>query len=179
MKINKLLFAAIISTALFTACKNESTETATTATTTEATTAVPTTETPGQPAAEAVPTGPTTTIEYAESEYNFGKVKEGEVVKHVYKFKNTGSENLVISNAKGSCGCTVPNWPKEPIAPGGTGSIEVSFDSKGKTNLQEKRVTVTANTNPAQTFLTIKGEVTPDPNKKAETKTPSVPVTAN
>jgi hypothetical protein len=106
-----------------------------------------------------VPDGPTTTIQYEQPIYDFGKVDEGEIVKHVYKFKNTGGEPLVISNCKGSCGCTVPTWPKEPIPPGGTGEINVEFNSKGKPGAQSKRVTVTANTTPTETFIEIKGEV--------------------
>jgi len=81
------------------------------------------------------------------------------VVKHIYKFKNTGTEPLIISNAKGSCGCTVPTWPKEPVPPGGTGELKVEFNSKGKPGPQSKRVTVTANTTPTETFLEISGEV--------------------
>jgi len=60
---------------------------------------------------------------------------EGEKVVHVYKFKNSGKEPLVISNAKGSCGCTVPEWPREPIPVGGSGEIRVQFDSKVKEKL--------------------------------------------
>ena len=107
----------------------------------------------------AVPAGPTTTINFEETEFDYGTVDQGEKVNHIYKFKNTGSEPLIISNAKGSCGCTVPSWPKEPIPVGGTGEIAVQFDSKGKKGNQSKRVTLTANTDPAQTFLTIKGVV--------------------
>ncbi len=124
----------------------------------------------GKPAADApaVPMGPTTTISFDEgTEHEFGTIDEGDVVAHVFKFKNTGEEPLVLTNAKGSCGCTVPTWPKEPIAPGETGEINVEFNSKGKSGKQNKKVTLTANTNPAQTFLYVKGEVTPDPNKKA------------
>lgn len=109
--------------------------------------------------AQAAPTGPTTTITFDESEYNFGTIDAGEVVEHTYTFTNTGSEPLVISNAKGSCGCTVPDWPKEPVMPGATGEIRVKFDSKGKNKAQKKKVTITANTEPAQTFLYISGEV--------------------
>ena len=121
----------------------------------------------------AAPTGPTTTVEYETMVYDYGEVKEGAKVKYSYKFKNTGSEPLVISDAKGSCGCTVPDWPREPIAPGASGEIKVEFDSKGKGtddgSKQTKRVTVTANTNPAQTYLTISGIVKKDPNAKPET----------
>lgn len=106
-----------------------------------------------------VPTGPTTTIKYEETSYDFGVADEGTVVKHVYKFKNTGNEPLIISNAKGSCGCTVPTWPKQPVAPGAYGEINVEFNSKGKPGRQSKQVTVTANTNPTDTHLEITGEV--------------------
>ncbi|MEZ4926197.1 MAG: DUF1573 domain-containing protein [Saprospiraceae bacterium] len=109
--------------------------------------------------ASDVPTGPTTTIQYENNEYEFSTVDEGEIVKHIYKFKNTGDVPLVISNCKGSCGCTVPTWPKEPIPPGGSGEIKVEFNSKGKPGPQRKQVTVTANTTPTETFLVIKGDV--------------------
>jgi len=107
----------------------------------------------------AVSNQPSTTIQYDNEKFNFGVVDEGEVVKHIYKFKNTGTEPLIISNAKGSCGCTVPTWPKEPVPPGGTGELKVEFNSKGKPGPQSKRVTVTANTTPTETFLEISGEV--------------------
>jgi len=116
---------------------------------------------PAPAAADAAPTGPTTTLNFKETEFDFGVVDAGEKVTHVYEFTNTGNEPLIISNAKGSCGCTVPSWPKEPIPAGETGEITVQFDSKNKKGKQSKRVTITANTDPAQTFLTIKGEVTP------------------
>jgi hypothetical protein len=103
--------------------------------------------------------GPTTGIKYENDRFNFGVIDEGEVIKHIFKFTNTGNEPLVISNAKGSCGCTVPTWPKEPIPPGASGEIKIEFNSKGKPGPQSKRVTVTANTNPTETFLEISGEV--------------------
>jgi hypothetical protein len=104
-------------------------------------------------------TGPSTTIKYEDEKFNFGTCDEGEIVKHLFKFKNTGNEPLIISNAKGSCGCTVPTWPKEPVPPGGEGEIKVEFNSKGKPGPQSKRVTVTANTIPTETFLEISGDV--------------------
>ena len=123
---------------------------------------------PTQVTAEATaPTGPTTVMVFEQTDYDFGTVKEGEKVRHTYKFKNTGNEPLVISSAKGSCGCTVPKWPSEPIAPGASGQIDVEFDSKGKSGKQTKRVTVTANTVPAQSFLNITGNVEKDPNSPA------------
>lgn len=105
------------------------------------------------------PSGPTTTIKYDEEKFNFGVIDEGQIITHVFKFTNTGKEPLVISNAKGSCGCTVPTWPKEPVPPGGTGEIKVEFNSKGKPGPQNKKVTVTANTLPTETFIEIAGDV--------------------
>ena len=112
-----------------------------------------------QPQTPPVPTGPTTKMTFEESTYNFGSVTEGEKVEHIYKFKNTGNDPLIISNAQGSCGCTVPQWPREPIAPGKSSEIKVVFDSKGKAGKQSKTVTITANTEPATTTITINGEV--------------------
>ena len=107
----------------------------------------------------AAPTGPTTTVTFDQTEYDFGTVQDGEKVSHVYNFKNTGTEPLILSNARGSCGCTVPDWPREPIPPGGTGNIRVDFDSKNKTGKRSQKVTITANTNPPQTFIYLNGEV--------------------
>ncbi len=110
------------------------------------------------PAADA-PTGPTTTVEFGDTKHDYGVIEQGEKVGHVFTFKNTGNEPLVLSNVKPSCGCTTPKWTKEPIAPGEAGEIHVEFDSKGKSGKQTKTVTVTANTDPAKTVLTITGEV--------------------
>jgi hypothetical protein len=107
------------------------------------------------------PAGPTTTMTFEVYDHDFGTLDEGDVVTHVFTFTNAGDEPLIIDNCKGSCGCTVPQWPKEPIAPGATGDIEVKFNSKGKKNNQTKRVTINANTDPAQTILTIRAFVNP------------------
>ncbi len=115
--------------------------------------------TPAAPA--AAPVGKTTGIKFEETTYAWGSVNEGDKMKHTFKFKNTGSNDLIISDAHGSCGCTVPEWPKEPIKPGKSGEIKVIFDSKGKPGDQQKTVTLTANTDPANTILTIKGAVKP------------------
>lgn len=88
---------------------------------------------------------PKTTITFEETKYDFGKIKSGDVVKHAYKFRNTGTSPLLISKADVSCGCTVPSFPKEPIAPGGEGEILVQFDSHGKTGHQEKNVIIYSN----------------------------------
>ncbi len=137
----------------------------------EGTAVTPQNPNPMDPAAQnsPVPTGPTTEMVFTETEFDFGTVKDGEKVSHTYKFKNAGKEPLVISNAQGSCGCTVPKWPRDPIAPGKSGEIVVEFDSKGKAGDRNQKVTITANTNPPQTFLTLKGKVLGDPNAPAET----------
>ena len=108
---------------------------------------------------EAVASGPTTSIEFVETEYDFGTITEGEEVVHTYTFTNTGSEPLLFTDARGSCGCTVPDWPRNPIAPGGTGEVVVKFNSKGKGGDQNRKVTLQGNTDPAQTFLTLTGKV--------------------
>ena len=115
------------------------------------------------PNVEEEPVGPTTTMQFEQETYDFGTVMEGEVVYHTYKFKNTGNEPLIIKNAKASCGCTVPQWSRNPIAPGDNGEIQVKFDTKGRGTPggkpQSKRVTVTANTTPSTSYVTIKGLV--------------------
>jgi hypothetical protein len=98
-------------------------------------------------------------ITFEKYDHNFGKVKEGDKVAYTFKFKNTGANDLIISDARGSCGCTVPQWPKEPVKPGAEGEIKVEYDSKGKNGVQNKTVSITANTNPSITTLNITTEV--------------------
>ena len=115
----------------------------------------------------AAPAGPTTSITFAENAHDFGTIDEGDAVTHIFTFTNTGDNPLILSKCKGSCGCTVPQCPKDPIAPGATGEIEVKFNSKGKKNKQTKTVTITANTVPETTRLTISADVTPAPAEDA------------
>ena len=91
--------------------------------------------------------------------WNFGTIEQGDEPKFNFTFTNTGTEPMIISNAKGSCGCTVPDWPKEPIAPGATGEIQVKFNSKNKKGAQNKTVTITANTTPPTTKLRVTGQI--------------------
>ena len=91
--------------------------------------------------------------------WNFGTIQQGDNPEFTFTFKNTGNEPMIISNAKGSCGCTVPKWPKEPIAPGETGEINVKFSSKNKKGSQNKTVTLTANTTPPTTKLRVTGQI--------------------
>lgn len=113
-------------------------------------------------AAENVkPDGPLPTISFATTDHDFGTVREGQVVEHSFTFTNNGEAPLIIQNAQPSCGCTVPDWTKTPIPPGGTGFVKAKFDSNGRPNLQNKTITVFANTWPQQTVLRFKVMVTP------------------
>lgn len=90
---------------------------------------------------------------------NFGMIVEGEKVTHAFTFTNTGTADLIISNASASCGCTVPEFPKEPIPPGKMGTINVIFNSTGKDGYQRKEIMVKANTIPNVKKLYITGTV--------------------
>lgn len=98
-------------------------------------------------------------MEFEKLTHDFGTITEGEKVSYAFRFKNTGNTDLVIRSASGSCGCTVPEYPKDPVAPGKEGVINVSFDSQGRTGMQHKEVTIIANTVPNTTKLSITGEV--------------------
>ena len=100
-----------------------------------------------------------TTITFERDLHDFGEMIQNEVVHTEFKFTNTGSHDLIISSARGTCGCTKPEWPTEPIPPGASGVIKVGFDSKNKSGPFNKTVTVTANTNPAESRIIIKGVV--------------------
>ena len=96
---------------------------------------------------------------FEEEVFEFGDITQGEKVYHSYQFKNTGKTDLVITSASATCGCTVPKWPKKPLAPGEGGIIEVVFNSEGKKGLQHKKVTVIANTHPSTNVVALKGNV--------------------
>ncbi|MGH1339838.1 MAG: DUF1573 domain-containing protein [Aureispira sp.] len=112
-----------------------------------------------QPQQPIVDPATAASISFTENSFDFGTLEEGDKVEHVFKFTNTSDNPLTINNARGSCGCTVPEWPRDPIAPGEEGEIKVKFDSKGKKGKQNKTVTITANTDPANTMLTINSDV--------------------
>lgn len=109
---------------------------------------------------EVKPEGPIPAFDFPEENHDFGVINEGDKVEKIFTFTNTGDAPLIISDAKGSCGCTVPEWPKEPIGIGEEGSIKVVFNSKGKPGIQNKTVTITANTYPKISRLRIKANVT-------------------
>ena len=98
-------------------------------------------------------------IQFYETEFNFGKVKQGSIVRHTFKFKNIGKMPLLITDAYANCGCTIAEYPKIPIAPGAESEITGVFDTKDKYGGQDKYVYVIANTNPNKTTVLMTGEV--------------------
>ncbi len=108
-----------------------------------------------------VPAGAFPKFTFNEEEYNFGDIRDGDIVSHVFKFTNTGNAPLVISKATAACGCTVPQWPRQPIPAGGSGEIKVQFDSSNKPGMQNKVVTITANTESKVKKLLIRAQVNP------------------
>jgi hypothetical protein len=111
----------------------------------------------------APPVDPETAAAFSfeKESHEFGTIDEGTMAKYDFEFTNTGKSPLIITNAQGSCGCTVPQWPREPIAPGETGKIHVEFNSSGRPGNQTKQVTLSANTVPNKTILKISAQVTP------------------
>lgn len=107
---------------------------------------------------------------FTEEEFNFGTIKQNDMVNHEFVFTNTGKEPLIITEAHGSCGCTVPQWPKEPIKKGEKGVIKVSFNSSGKMGMQDKTVSITSNAKSSPKVLHIKGTILS--KEEAESNTP-------
>lgn len=136
---------------------------------------VPTTTT-GAPSTSGMSRDNGPIMTFTDLEHNFGSIKQGEVVTHEFRFKNTGKEPLIINNAVGSCGCTVPDWPKEPIRPGGEGVIKVTFNSAGKANMQDKTVTITYDTDKT-VVLHMKGTVEVPAAAPAQTGGTAAPAT--
>ncbi|GAB4312451.1 MAG: DUF1573 domain-containing protein [Bacteroidales bacterium] len=91
--------------------------------------------------------------------YDFGKLVEGEVVTYSFKFTNKGGSDLLISQVHTSCGCTATEYPEEPIPPGKSGKIKVTFDSSGRIGVQRKRITAVTNGQPNETSVYIKAQV--------------------
>jgi hypothetical protein len=108
---------------------------------------------------EAVKKMPQTSLEVAETKFDFGKIKEGEKVRHTYMVKNAGTNPLVISNVQVSCGCTAPFFPKEPIQPGKTGEVTLEFNSAGKEGMVNKNALIVANADNAPFSIGFSAEV--------------------
>ena len=98
-------------------------------------------------------------LTFEKTTHDFGRVIQGERLTYAFKFKNTGKSNLIISSTSASCGCTTSIPPKEPIRPGESGEIKVTFDSKRKSGNVKNSVVVAANTYPVNTVITITAEV--------------------
>lgn len=108
-------------------------------------------------------------IAFAEKVINYGKVEKGANGNRVFKFKNEGTEPLVLNSVRASCGCTTPKWTREPIAPGEEGTINVKYDTNRLGNFH-KTVTVQSNASNKTVVLTIKGQVL---NPKDQQSTPT------
>ena len=104
-------------------------------------------------------------VSFDRTEHDFGTVNEGEIVETSFVVTNSGKSDLVITNAKATCGCTVPVWPKEPVAPGKSAEIKVKFNTNGKPNKQSKAVTLYTNTAAGREVVKIVGMVTPKVKK--------------
>lgn len=111
------------------------------------------------PVIEASKPKPMTTIQWLDSAKSIGKVKEGEKIEISYRFKNTGTEMLIINNVVVSCGCTVAEKPQEPIAPGAEGAIKATFDTKGRVGTNHKTMAVYTNTKEAVSTVAFDVEV--------------------
>lgn len=102
-------------------------------------------------------------LTFTKKEHDFGTINEGDVVETTFAFKNTGKSELIITNASSTCGCTVPEYPKQPIMPNETAEILVKFNSSGKPGVNSKTVTLTTNTASGKETVVVKAEVTAKP----------------
>lgn len=121
------------------------------------------TELVNNPKSAEQPSGKEAIITFDKTEHEFGKILQGEVVTYSFHFTNTGNAPLLITKVNTSCGCTVGEYPREPIKPGQDGFIKATYDSKGHHGFQSRALSVDANTNPSTTVLRFKADVmTPD-----------------
>ena len=124
------------------------------------------------PVAKAVGPVAGPSITFEESKFDFGSIAQGGVVDHTFKFKNTGTAPLIISNIGVSCGCTTPDWTKAPVLPGKTGTISAKFNTAGKIGMQNKVLTIESNAVGGSTTVALVGEV-----KEASTTASATPAT--
>ena len=156
IKFNLVVLAALL--ALTTACKKENVndkEVLLDSTSVQRPEAVET----ATPTAQVPTDGKYPAMTFQKEEHDFGTIKQGDKVSTDFQFKNTGEADLIITSARGSCGCTVPDYPKTPIKPGETGNIKVSFDSKGKQGKTSKTVTILCNTQEGNKILKINANI--------------------
>lgn len=163
--MNKLFAGLLAVTLLSAGCDNLQNKTETESSETASANTTPTENTVANPNltnGQVISNADAPIMTFAEMEHDFGDIKPGAVVKHTFTFKNTGKSPLIISNASATCGCTVPEWPKEPVAPGAEGKIDVQFDSHGKSGQVSKTITIEANTQPSTNQIAIKTNILPD-----------------
>ena len=159
MKKNILVCAAFVML-WATGCDQKKTETETTTEEVATTPAAPVVNNPNTTNPQEIQTAGGPVITFKETTFDFGDIKDGEVVNHTFEFTNTGTSPLVIESATSTCGCTVPEPPKDPIAPGQSSKIEVQFSSAGKGGTQQmKTINIKANTQPEITQVNIKANV--------------------
>jgi hypothetical protein len=164
--MKRILFTVTLASMLI-ACNNETAPKASTDLVTNPATAdAPSTDTTANPTA----TADGAVIEFEKTDHDFGTITQGEQVEYNFKFRNTGKQDLLISAANASCGCTIPEYSKEPIKPGAQGSIKVKFNSDYRLDAFEKGIVVTANTTPMETVLKIRGFINPKPDAGAKLK---------
>jgi hypothetical protein len=113
----------------------------------------------GRSATGNAPAGKGPMMKFETERHDFGKISQGERVSYAFRFKNVGGSDLIISEAHGSCGCTVPDYPRKPIAPGEEGVVNVEFNSEGKSGETEKTVTLTTNCEPSTQVIYIQANV--------------------
>jgi Protein of unknown function (DUF1573) len=154
----KKLFILSLSIVLFTSCKKEK-EDQNQIKETSISKSVPKTESNVPKTESDVPKGKVTLMTFDKKIHDFGVIKADSKVSYTFKFTNSGTNDLLITDAKGSCGCTIPEYSKEPIKPGATGEIKVVFDSKNKQGEHKKTVTVHANTPTGVEKLTIRASI--------------------
>ncbi len=128
----------------------------------------PTTVTPAPPPPAPAKVNPDAgKFKFTEETHDFGEVPEGPLAEYDFEFKNVGKEPIIIQEAHGSCGCTVPKWPQEPILPGKKGVIHVAYTSAGRPGPINKDVTINSNAQQSPMVLHIRGNVKPKPAEAA------------
>ena len=115
----------------------------------------------GAMAQEATENASGAELSFTETVFDFGDINQGDKVEHTFAFENTGTEPLILTNVEVQCGCTATKWPRDPIAPGGSGEITVSFSSAGKSGMQNKTATVVSNAKSARTVVRFTANVLP------------------
>ncbi len=146
MKMKTIYILAAVILFFSSSCKEQSTE-------------VSTNDVMNSKSAEGTSNSSLPDIKFEEETHDFGRITQGEKVTTAFKFKNTGGSNLIISSATGSCGCTIPDYPKKPILPGEEATVNVVFASEGKSGVVEKSVTLVTNCEPSTKIIYIKANI--------------------